>query len=82
MYYYGNAFEKAWLSCAVSLGYASEDFLELETEKIANLIKEARDKKTRLHRIYRQDQNKNQCSTKMHPDCRSHKQFRRISEDS
>jgi hypothetical protein len=59
MYYYGNAFEKAWLSCAVSLGYASEDFLELETEKIANLIKEAKDKKTRLHRIYRQDQNKN-----------------------
>jgi hypothetical protein len=45
MYYYGNAFEKAWLSCAVSLGYASEDFLALETEKIANLIKEARDKK-------------------------------------
>lgn len=45
MYYYGNAFEKAWLSCAVSLGYASEDFLELETEKIANLIKEAKDKK-------------------------------------
>jgi len=45
MYYYGNAFEKAWLSCAVSLGYSSEDFLALETERIANLIKEARDKK-------------------------------------
>ncbi|MCW4047664.1 MAG: hypothetical protein NWE99_08930 [Candidatus Bathyarchaeota archaeon] len=44
MYYYGNATEKAWLSCAVSLGYASQDFLSLETEKIRNLLKEAKDK--------------------------------------
>ena len=44
MYYYGNATEKAWLSCAVSLGYASQDFLTLETEKIKNLLQEAKDK--------------------------------------
>ncbi len=44
MYYYGSPFEKTWLSCAVGLGYASADFLALETEKIINLIAEARDK--------------------------------------
>ena len=44
LYYYGNAFEKTWLSCAVSLGYSSIDFLALETEKIVNLVKEAKDK--------------------------------------
>jgi hypothetical protein len=44
LYYYGNLQEKTWLSCAVSLGYASVDFLALETEKIANLVKEAKDK--------------------------------------
>jgi hypothetical protein len=44
LYYYGNLFEKTWLSCAVSLGYASVDFLALETEKIANLAREAKDK--------------------------------------
>jgi len=44
MYYYGNATEKAWLSCAVSLGYSSADFLALETEKIANLVREAKEK--------------------------------------
>jgi hypothetical protein len=43
LYYYGSAFEKAWLSCAVSLGYASCDFLALETEKIANLVREAKE---------------------------------------
>jgi len=44
MYYYGNATEKAWLSCAVSLGYSSSDFLVLETEKIKNLVQEVKDK--------------------------------------
>jgi hypothetical protein len=44
LYFYGSAFEKAWLSCAVSLGYASCDFLALETEKMANLVREAKDK--------------------------------------
>lgn len=44
MYYYGNATEKAWLSCAVGLGYSSADFLALESEKIKNLIAEAGDK--------------------------------------
>lgn len=43
-YYYGSPFEKTWLSCAVAFGYASQDFLEIETEKIANLVKEAKDK--------------------------------------
>jgi hypothetical protein len=43
LYYYGNAFEKAWLSCAVSLGYSSIDFLSLETEKIVNLVREAKE---------------------------------------
>lgn len=42
-YYYGSPFEKTWLSCAVSLGYSSQDFLELETEKIKNLVKQAKD---------------------------------------
>jgi hypothetical protein len=37
LYYYGNLQEKTWLSCAVSLGYSSIDFLALETEKIKNL---------------------------------------------
>jgi hypothetical protein len=44
MYFYGSPFEKTWLSCAVSLGYGSADFLSLETEKIRNLVKEAKDK--------------------------------------
>lgn len=44
LYYYGNLHEKTWLSVAVSLGYASIDFLSLETEKIRNLVKEAHDK--------------------------------------
>jgi integrase len=44
LYYYGNVHEKTWLSCAVSLGYASVDFLALETEKIRNIVKEAKDK--------------------------------------
>lgn len=44
MYYYGNATEKAWLSSAVCLGYSSVDFLALETGKIANLVKEAKEK--------------------------------------
>jgi hypothetical protein len=44
LYFYGDAFEKTWLSCTVSLGYASIDFLALETDKIANLVKEAKDK--------------------------------------
>lgn len=44
LYYYGNLHEKTWLSVAVSLGYASIDFLALETEKIRNLVKEAQDK--------------------------------------
>jgi len=44
MYFYGSPFEKTWLSCAVSLGYGSADFLSLETEKIKNLIAEAKDK--------------------------------------
>jgi hypothetical protein len=43
-YYYGSPFEKTWLSCAVSLGYSSQDFLSLETEKIKNLIAESKDK--------------------------------------
>jgi uncharacterized protein (UPF0335 family) len=43
-YYYGSPFEKTWLSCAVSLGYASQDFLSIESEKIRNLVKEAKDK--------------------------------------
>jgi hypothetical protein len=43
-YYYGSPFEKTWLSCAISLGYASQDFLSIETEKIRNLIQEAKDK--------------------------------------
>jgi hypothetical protein len=45
MYYYGNPFEKTWLSVAVCLGYASQDFLSLETEKIKNLVAEAKDKR-------------------------------------
>jgi len=44
MYYYGSPFEKTWLSCAVSLGYASADFLALETQRIKNLVAEANDK--------------------------------------
>ncbi len=44
LYYYGNLHEKTWLSCSVSLGYASIDFLAIETEKIRNLVKEAKDK--------------------------------------
>ncbi len=44
MCFYANPTEKAWLSCAVSLGYSSQDFLDLETEKIANLVREAKDK--------------------------------------
>ena len=44
MYFYGNPIEKTWLSCAVSLGYGSADFLSLESEKIKNLIAEAKDK--------------------------------------
>ena len=44
LYYYGNVQEKTWLSVAVSLGYASVDFLAVETEKIRNLVKEAKDK--------------------------------------
>jgi len=43
-YYYGSPFEKTWLSCAVALGYASKDFLLVETEKIRQLVREARDK--------------------------------------
>jgi len=43
-YYYGSPFEKTWLCCAVSLGYASADFLALETDKIRNLVREAKDK--------------------------------------
>jgi hypothetical protein len=43
-YYYGSPFEKTWLSCAVSLGYTSADLLALETEKIRNLVREAKDK--------------------------------------
>jgi hypothetical protein len=44
MYYYGSPFEKTWLSCAVGLGYSSADFLALETEKMRNLVREAKDK--------------------------------------
>ncbi len=44
MYYYGSPFEKTWLSCAVGLGYSSADFLALETEKMQNLVREAKDK--------------------------------------
>jgi len=44
LYYYGNLQEKAWLSTAISLGYSSIDFLALETEKIKNLVREAKDK--------------------------------------
>jgi integrase len=44
MYFYGSPFEKTWLSCAVAWAYGSADFLEVETEKIANLVKEAKDK--------------------------------------
>lgn len=43
-YYYGDTWQKAMLSTAVSLGYASQDFLELECEKLSNLVKEAKDK--------------------------------------
>jgi hypothetical protein len=43
-YYYGSPFEKTWLSCAVAWGYASQDFLKVETQKIANLVEEAKDK--------------------------------------
>jgi len=43
LYYYGNVQEKTWLSVAVSLGYASVDFLGLETEKISNLVREAKE---------------------------------------
>jgi len=43
-YYYGDTWQKAMLSTAVSLGYASQDFLELECQKIKNLVKEAKDK--------------------------------------
>ncbi|MGA2310463.1 MAG: hypothetical protein ABSG57_13070 [Candidatus Bathyarchaeia archaeon] len=42
-YYYGSPFEKAWLSVAVSLGYSSQDFLDLETERISNLVRQAKD---------------------------------------
>lgn len=40
MYFYGSPFEKTWLSCAVSLGYGSADFLSLETERVKNPIAE------------------------------------------
>jgi integrase len=43
-YYYGSPFEKTWLSCAVALGYASKDFLLVDTEKIRQLVRESRDK--------------------------------------
>jgi hypothetical protein len=44
MYYYGSPFEKTWLSCAIGFGYSSADFLALETEKMRNLVREAKDK--------------------------------------
>lgn len=42
MFYYADTEEKAILSCAVSLGYSSVDFLELETEKLKNLVTQAK----------------------------------------
>lgn len=42
MHYYADTNEKALLSSAVSLGYSSIDFLELETEKIRNLVNQAK----------------------------------------
>lgn|GEM_PF-5372601 len=41
-YYYGSPFEKTWLSVAVSLGYSSQDFLNLETERISQLVRQAK----------------------------------------
>lgn len=38
MFYYGDSTEKAMISLAVSLGYASQDFLELECAEIAKYV--------------------------------------------
>ena len=44
LYYYGDCTEKALISLAVSLGYGSQDFLELQAEEIRKLVDFARDK--------------------------------------
>ena len=43
-FYYSKLEEQTLLSLAVSLGYSSADFLELESEKLRLLVKEAKDK--------------------------------------
>ena len=42
MFYYADTEEKAILSLAVSLGYSSIDFLELECEKLKQLVTQAK----------------------------------------
>ena len=44
VYYYADLEGQTLLSLAVALGYSSIDFLNLEAEKLQNLIKEATDK--------------------------------------
>jgi hypothetical protein len=43
-FYYSDLENQTLLSLAVALGYSSIDFLELETEKLRQLVKEAKDK--------------------------------------
>jgi integrase len=42
VYYYGDTEEKALCALAVSLGYASVDFVELEAEKMRSLVSQAK----------------------------------------
>lgn len=44
MFYYADTEDKALLSLAVSLGYSAIDFLELQAQKIKDLVAEAKDK--------------------------------------
>jgi len=44
VFYYADLEGQTMLSLAVALGYSSIDFLNLETEKLQNLVKEATDK--------------------------------------
>ncbi len=43
-FYYSDLENQTLLSLAVALGYSSIDFLELESEKLGQLVKEAKDK--------------------------------------
>ena len=50
MFYFGDTKEKCMLSVAVAYGQGSKEFLELESQKMKNLIEEAKDMHACMHR--------------------------------